>query len=286
MKVFDGILRKMHADWQSPVQYSLKVNEEKLMLNEFLNKKIHLQFMQQIFCIQCERKITRSFQQGYCYPCYQRLLECNLCSIHPERCRCEEGHCKADDWAHAHCVQKHVIYLANSSGLKVGITRHSQIPTRWIDQGATQALVIMEVQNRLQAGLVEVALKNFVADKTNWRKMLTEEQPLIDLNAVAKNLLQEAQPSLQPIIDRFGNNEINFVQSESIVIDYPVPVYPKKIVSLDLDKQNDIVGTLMGIKGQYLIFDHGVINLRKYGGYQVALHLGVEHVHTATADLV
>src|SRR5262249_50330643 len=154
--IISGYLGKMLTTLQQPVAYYFHSSHNSFLLNEFLGRQISLQFTGQIQCIQCQRKIKKSFQQDYCYPCLQKLYECNLCLIHPEKCRYPEGQCSVHDWFHAHCGQPHVIYLANSSGLKVGITRSQNIPGRWIDQGATQGLKIAEVQNRYQAGCLEV----------------------------------------------------------------------------------------------------------------------------------
>jgi hypothetical protein len=54
---------------------------------------------------------------------------------------------------------------------------------------------------------------------------------------------------------------------------FPVQEYPTKVVSFNLDKNPVAQGTLMGIKGQYLILDSGVINLRKYGSYLVSVEV-------------
>src|ERR1700722_1856418 len=144
----------MTTEWHTPVSYYLSLAEEQIPLNQFIGKKIQLNYLGKIYCIQCGRETKKSFQQGFCFPCYRRLLECNLCIIHPEKCRYYEGKCDPNDWAHAQCGQKQIVYLANSSGVKVGITRATQIPTRWIDQGATQGLPIFSVANRYQAGLI------------------------------------------------------------------------------------------------------------------------------------
>jgi len=196
--------------------------------------------------------------------------------IHPERCLHGEGNCKPDDWVHASCLVPHVVYLANSSGLKVGITRQSQMPTRWIDQGAIQALPILSTQNRFQAGVIEVALKKYVADKTNWRTMLSQMNPKMDLLAEKARLFQVASEGLERVQTTFAQSDIQ-VLTDSAVHEflYPVIEYPQKIRVLNLENSaSGIGGHLMGIKGQYLIFDEGVINIRKYGGYEVKLGEG------------
>lgn len=262
------ILRKMKTTFEHPIRYHLRIGETEILLNDFLGKPLKLNFLGRIFCIQCARKISKTFQQGFCYPCYQRLLECNLCILHPERCLVETGSCSTIDWAHLQCHQTHVVYLANASGVKVGITRMSHLPTRWLDQGAIQALPIIKVQNRYRAGLVEVALKKFVSDRTNWRVMLKNEVKAMDLLSFRDALFQKTEEVLNKIREEF-KGDVEFLQENPVGITYPVLEYPNKINALSFDKTSALGGILLGIKGQYLIFDSGVINLRKFGGYEV-----------------
>lgn len=258
-------LCKMSVEHNVPIQYFLK----SLNVNNFLNKPFTLEFTGKIHCIQCDRIIKKSFQQGYCFPCMQKINECNNCMIHPEKCLVETDRCDPADWAHEHCHQKQLVYLANSSGLKVGITQIRNNPTRWIDQGASQALAIFQTSNRYQAGLIEVVLKEYVSDKTNWRTMLLSNVPFIDLIAEKTLLLSQAEKNLSTILKKYADQIIQLDENNIISFEYPVLQYPKKIISLSLDKTPKISGILLGIKGQYLIFDSGVINIRKFGGYQV-----------------
>ncbi len=261
----------MKGTLDSPIQYHLRLGEHEIHLNPLLGKPIRLSFTGQMHCIQCGRKINKTFQQGYCFPCLRRLQECDLCVIYPERCHVEEGTCPQDDWAHAQCYQEHIIYLANTSGLKVGITRHTQVPTRWIDQGARQALPIFQAANRYQSGLIEVALKQYVSDRTNWRVMLKQEANLIDLYKERDRLLAQAHNEIESVISGFKPGDICPIDpSEIVELSYPITQYPEKITSLSFDKTPDISGVLLGIKGQYLILDAGVINIRKFGGYEVS----------------
>lgn len=266
-----GHLQKMMTVYDTPVRYQLHLDETIVELNPLLQQTLSLTFLGEIACIHCGRVTKTSFQQGYCYPCFRELQQCNLCLIHPERCQVETGTCPSDHWAHAQCHAEHIVYLANSSGLKVGITRHIKEPTRWIDQGASQALPIYRTANRYLAGLVEVCLKQYVADRTQWRTMLKQAVSPIDLVAAKSDLLKQAQTELTTLIQNKPSGAIESVNSASVLqIEYPVAVYPKKIVSLSFDKTPTIQGTLLGIKGQYLIFDRGVLNIRKFGGYQVS----------------
>lgn len=271
MKTKTGNLRKMKTTLASPVEYQMVLGDALVPLSNFLEKKIRLSFTGKIHCIQCGRKTSKSFQQGFCYPCMQRLNECGNCAIFPERCLVEQGTCLEDDWAHAHCHSRQIIYLANSSGLKVGITRDSHVPSRWIDQGAIQAIPIFEASNRYRSGLMEVALKAFVSDRTNWRAMLKNAVDSLDMLAERDRLLQEADKMLSQVLGESGEAITPITDAEPISIEYPVIEYPQKITSLSLDKQPDVEGVLMGIKGQYLILDSGVFNVRKFGGYEVGL---------------
>jgi hypothetical protein len=165
----------------------------------------------------------------------------------------------------------HYVYLANSSGLKVGITRHTQLPTRWIDQGACQALPIFKVATRLQSGLVETALAEFISDKTNWRAMLKGEPEPIDLKSRAEELIPEISMRLSQLRLKYGSDAIEELNEDVQDIHFPVREYLTKISSFNFDKSPLISGVLLGIKGQYLIFDSGVINMRKFSAYQISI---------------
>ncbi len=267
--MIQGYLHKMLVSHETPIQYELTLDNHKIILNNFLNKKISLEFLNEIHCIQCDRKTKQSFQQGYCFPCMQKINDCNNCLIHPEKCLVETGNCDPAHWAHQQCHQEHVVYLANSSGLKVGITRTKNMPSRWIDQGAAQALPIFKTHNRYQAGLIEVALKQYVADKTNWRVMLRESVAPVDLLAEKKLLLSQAEKNLALILKKYSD-EITLLDEKNVLtFQYPVLEYPAKINALSFDKTPKIEGVLLGIKGQYLMLNTGVLNVRKFGGYHV-----------------
>tara|TARA_B110000444_G_scaffold260565_1_gene308068 strand:- start:230 stop:1057 length:828 start_codon:yes stop_codon:yes gene_type:complete len=268
-----GTLRKMSTRLSQPVEYQLRLGEEEIPLNPLLEKKISLQYSGLINCVNCGRKTNKSFNSGYCYLCFQKLAECDSCIIHPEKCHFDQGTCRDPAWGERFCLQDHIVYLANSSGLKVGITRGTQVPTRWIDQGATQALAIIRVRSRLQSGEVEVMFKQFVADKTNWRDMLKGEATPLDMHAEAERLIEKCQSDLKELEDKFGFFAISVLNGVDVVsIDYPVVSYPEKVTSLNFDKTPIVEGKLLGIKGQYLILDSGVINMRRFAGYEVALH--------------
>ena len=267
-----GIVRKMRSRLGQPVSYSARLGDNEIALNPLIEQQLKLIFSGGIYCIHCNRKTNKSFNQGYCYPCFQKLAQCDSCIIHPERCHLEQGTCREPAWGEKYCMQDHIVYLANSSGLKVGITRATQVPTRWIDQGATQALAIIRVRSRLQSGTLEMAFKQHVADKTNWRDMLKGKAAELDMTDERDRLLVACEEDIKELTARFGFFAISVLKGiDAVSIGYPVQAYPEKITSLNFDKEPVVSGTLKGIKGQYLIFDSGVINLRRFSGYEVEL---------------
>lgn len=265
-----GTLRKMLSRLENPVHYSFRLGDSVIPVNPLLGQKLVMRFNGQINCVHCGRNTKSSFNQGYCYPCFQRLAQCDSCIIHPEKCHFDQGTCREPEWGEEFCMQDHIVYLANSSGIKVGITRATQIPTRWIDQGAIQALAIMRVRTRLQSGTMEVLFKQHVADKTNWRIMLKSTSEQIDLLAEKDKLLNACKSEIEEMTEKFGFFAISILTGiEAVNITYPVVTVPEKVTSLNFDKQAEIEGVLQGIKGQYLLFDTGVINLRRFSGYNI-----------------
>ena len=270
--IASGTLRKMHARLESPVRYAMSLGEEQVELNSYLEQPIQLLYTGLIHCVNCGRKTAKSFNQGYCFPCFQKLAQCDSCIIHPEKCHFDQGTCREPAWGERYCMQDHIIYLANSSGLKVGITRATQVPTRWIDQGATQALAIIRVRSRLQSGTLEVMFKQHAADKTNWRDMLKGDAAELDMHSEAARLLQLCANEIKELEEKFGFFAISILNGvDTVSIQYPVVTYPEKIASLSFDKTPIVEGVLLGIKGQYLIFDSGVINMRRFSGYEIQL---------------
>jgi hypothetical protein len=267
-----GAVRKMKTQLEDPVRYTMLLGEHEVPLNDYLGRQLQLDFAGLINCIHCDRKTNKSFSQGYCYPCFKRLAQCDTCIVSPEKCHYAAGTCREPEWGEQHCMTDHFVYLANTSGLKVGITRGSQIPTRWMDQGATQAMPIFRVATRLDSGLVETLFKNHVADKTNWQAMLKGSAEPRDLSKARADLMADCAAALDALQKERGIQSITELSDEAVVqINYPVLEYPIKVKSFNLDKTPSIGGTLTGIKGQYLIFDTGVINMRKYGGYHLSL---------------
>jgi hypothetical protein len=270
-----GHLQKLttHIDSvpNAQVQYTLVLGDQKLHLNPLIGQTIRLEHLGQINCSHCGRKTKKSYSQGHCFVCMQKLPQCDLCIMSPERCHFDAGTCRDEAWGQAFCMQPHIVYLANSSGLKVGITRVNQMPTRWLDQGASQAMPIMQVATRKLSGQVETILKQYVADKTNWRKLLQSDAQHIDMTQAADALLNESEADLDVLLSELSHQDYQWLDTPAISMRYPVLEYPSKIKSHNLDKEPVLEGKLMGIKGQYLIFDTAVINIRKYTSYLVQL---------------
>lgn len=270
----EGQLNKMRIApvVDGDVRYFLEFCDDSVCMNELLGKNIQLHWAGKIHCSHCGRATKKSFSQGYCYPCFTKLAQCDSCMMSPEKCHFAQGTCREPEWAEQVCFSDHIVYLANSSGLKVGITRHTQVPTRWLDQGAAQALPIARVKNRRLSGLVEDLLRQQVADKTNWRALLKSDAVALDLETERDRLFDLFADELADIEQREGPGSIELLSnSERVEFRYPVSEYPSKISSHNFDKNPDVQGTLKGLKGQYLILDTGVINLRKFTSYQVSL---------------
>lgn len=259
----EGNLLKMEAENNLPVQYRLPIGSAKIGMNDFLGKPLKLEFTGQINCISCGKITKTSYSQGFCYNCVQTSPEASESIIRPELSKAEFGISRDMEWAQRHDLVEHVVYLAASPQLKVGVTLVRHLPTRWIDQGAGEALVIARTPNRHIAGVIEVWLKQFFADKTNWREMLQNKNVEIDLYQERRKAIGLLTPELKKYS----------VDNENILkIEYPVSMYPEKINNLSFDKSPIITGILTGIKGQYLIFDgYSVVNIRKHNGYYVKM---------------
>ena len=246
------------------VSYLLPIGADSIGMNMLVNKKIQVTFLGEIHCMHCGSLTKKSFGQGYCYPCFISIPETDACILRPELCQAHLGISRDMEWAKSNCLQEHCVYLAVSSGLKVGVTRATQVPTRWIDQGAWKAIVLARTPNRYLAGRVEVALKKNLADKTNWRDMLRDKQDrTIDL-------LKEKNRATGMIPDDLL--KYHTAEDDIWEFHYPVDVFPEKVKSVSFDKEPKHSGVLKGIKGQYLIFEDGVVlNVRKHNGYLIEL---------------
>jgi hypothetical protein len=259
---YEGVLTKMKTELQKEVEYYLVFESDFLHVNQILDKRISINFLR-YQCMNCglEKKV---FAQGFCYACYSSIPQAGDWIMKPEL---STAHLDEEDrdleYEKQAQLKPHIVYLANSSNVKVGVTRKTQIPTRWIDQGAHEAIEIVEVPNRYLAGITEVALKAHVADKTNWRKMLTNDIKDLDLAEEREKLKQYIpEEAMQYFLADNKETEIHF----------PVLQYPKKVKTLNLTKSPFYEGVLKGIKGQYWLFEDGtVFNVRSHEGFVVEL---------------
>ena len=255
----------MRTEHSSPVKYFLKLGEEEVLMNSLINQEINVRFTGIINCVACGRKIKKAFGQGFCYPCFMNSPLNSECIIRPELCKAHEGLGRDPEWEEKNHNQPHIVYIALTSGIKVGVTRTDQIPTRWIDQGAWKAIKFALTSYRQIAGLIEHHLKNHLSDKTNWQKMLKNDMDhSVDLTMDKMRISELLLPEYKEY----------FLQEDTEIytFEYPVSAYPDKIKSINLDKEPSFDGQLNGIRGQYLIMsDNRVINLRKYSGYEIIL---------------
>jgi hypothetical protein len=262
---YQGVLTKMQTEFGNPIQYYLVFENSFLNLNQVLNKEITIQ-LEGYQCLNCGKKKS-IYRQGFCYDCFYSSPAVGDWIMKPELSTAHLGIADRDlDYEAKVQLQPHIVYLALSSEVKVGVTRKTQVPTRWIDQGAEKAIAIVEVPNRYLAGITEVALKNHFSDKTNWRKMLTND-------IASADLIQE-KLKVQRLLPEEVHEYFYSEKNDLYEMHYPVLEYPKKINSLSLEKTPHFKGVLIGIKGQYLLFDNGtVFNIRSSEGSVVAIDL-------------
>lgn len=263
--MFSGDIRELHQSLADPVEYLFGLSTLSIPANEWIGHSITIHSVGEKRCISCGRMVNKLFQNGYCFPCVRSLAECDLCIVKPHQCHFHLGTCRDESFAMKNCMIPHYVYLAWSSGFKVGLTRKGRQLKRWMDQGATQAMVIAEVPTRKVAGELEMEVAKHMMDKTDWRKMLREdESPLRSIKEVRHDVIQRLDDSfLQYIVPEVGEPvHINYPRQSSFVVN---------LKSANLDKGDEFSGTLRGIKGQYLLFDEGVFNVRKHAGYRVEI---------------
>ena len=261
---YQGVLQKMQTEFLSPIQYYLVFEDSFLNVNQLIGKEIEISF-QGYQCLNCGKQ-KKIFRQGYCYECFMSSASVGEWIIRPEL---STAHLDIEDrdlvYEKRVQLQPHIVYLALSSDVKVGVTRKTQVPTRWIDQGAIEAIAIVEVPNRYLAGITEVALKDHFADKTSWQKMLKNNVPDVDLVSERNNVLQWLPEEIKPYFTK---------EQELYKIDFPIATYPTKINSLNLEKTPSFTGKVNGIKGQYLLFEDGtVFNIRSNEGIVVKIDI-------------
>lgn len=263
---YQGNLIKMSSQLDgSNVSYFLRLDENEIDMAQLLGKSVTLTYQNKINCIKCGKETKKSFGQGFCYPCFTSAPEASDCVLRPDRCKAHLGISRDMTWSEDHCLKPHIVYLAVSGGLKVGVTRLSQVPTRWIDQGAEKAVRLCQAPNRHIAGVIEKFLMTQFGDKTNWKKMVTNEE-FSGIDLLAEK--QKAIESLPSELQRYALKEDDKVYDFS----YPVNQWPVDPAQHNLDKDAVIQGELQGIRGQYLFFEgEKVLNVRRFSGYKIQL---------------
>ncbi len=263
MQQYSGNLKKMKTNNSNIVEYTLQLGDDNIVMNDYIGKYIRIQFDKIINCSACGVVTKKSFGGGFCYSCFTKAPEASECILKPDECKAHLGVSRDMEWSEKHCLTEHVVYLSVTSHVKVGVTRISQVPTRWIDQGASEAIIIAKTPNRHIAGVMEKFLMDFYSDKTSWKKMLSGESNDYDLIKEKEKIFDLLPKELQQY----------FISENNITkIKYPINTYSDKIINNSFDKNNFIEGILTGIKGQYLIFDNkNVLNIRRHTGYKVNL---------------
>jgi hypothetical protein len=276
-EIASGALQPMRvepgADPDRPVRYTLPFADASGTMNDLLGKQLEIRFLDQISCRACSRASRKSYGGGYCYDCFKTLARCDLCMVSPDRCHFAAGTCREPQWAESFCMRPHVVYLANSAGLKVGITRASNLPGRWLDQGATQATEILRTSTREQAGWAERALARYVSDRTDWRALVSRKPQVLDLASEAERLKRQAAIPIQQVFDRFPGGLAWVSDLQIVRFRYPVDRLATP-TRLTLSAGASIGGYLLGIRGQYLLFDSGVFNVARHCSYHVRLGYG------------
>jgi len=261
------ILEKLSTKQEEHVQYFINSKDGPVCLNNYIGETIKIDYLGKIVCTSCSKITKKSFGQGFCYTCFNEAPEASPCIMNPELCEAHLGLGRDVEYEERNHNQPHFVYFAATDKVKIGITRNTQIPTRWIDQGAQSAIILAETPNRYTAGIIEVVLKEAYDDKTNWQNMLKDiRDGSIDL-VEEKWIAQELLPT---------DLAVYFTEDESILsFNYPVTEYPSTLTSMNLDTTPSIQGTLTGIRGQYLYIDgNRVINIRRHTGYEVNIQLG------------
>ncbi|UOF89780.1 DUF2797 domain-containing protein [Fodinisporobacter ferrooxydans] len=270
-----GFLKAMMHLPETPVQYSLLLDDQIIPMNEWIGHHVQFVFHGQRSCIACGRNVKKLYNSGYCYPCFTSLAECDLCIVKPHECHFDQGTCRDESFAMSHCMVPHYVYLAFSNHVKVGLTRKSRYMARWMDQGAIQAIPIAELPTRKMAGELEVSISQHIPDKTDWRKMLKGDFADVDLLETLAHVKTIVPAEFQP-----------YLLSEEQIYEFTYPLLEQidKVKSLSFDKLESLEGRLIGIKGQYLLLDTGVLNIKKHAGYKVEIRFEKIQVEESSAS--
>lgn len=255
-------LLKMRTEYDYPVRYYLQTEAKNdILMNNQIGKRLNIHFQGKIHCINCGAETNKSFHQGYCYQCFTTLPQTDVGILNPEKDMSHKGISRDMEWAKENSLVDHIVYLSVTSNLKVGVTRYTQVPTRWIDQGAISAIKLARTPNRHLAGLIEVSLKAHISDKTNWKEMLVANSHQINLKNEKQRVSQLIPEDLR-----------QYITIDNFITEIEYSNKPKQVnyAQLNLEKEPDFSDILVGIKGQYLMFENGkALNVRRHNGYLV-----------------
>ena len=273
--MLEGSLRKLSFTPERPIRYVLHAGDD-LPLNPWLGQGLRITWLGETRCGHCGTPTPKRYGGGYCYRCFKSLARCDLCVVSPTRCHYHLGTCREPEWGDAHCMVPHTVYLANSSGVKVGLTRGATGVPRWIDQGATQGLSIARAETRRAAGALEALLAERLPDKTDWRALVTGRARPADLAAVADGLPGRVRDRMARLSGVRWLDE-----RETVEFEYPIERYSRRAARLSLSAGGDriVEGRLRGVIGQYLLFDHGAFHVAGHSGCTVRVEtLGEQFV--------
>ncbi len=264
MAHISGYLRPLRHSIDAEVEYVLATDSDEIPLRQLLNQAVTIRHNGQKACIACGRKVNKLFQNGYCFPCVRTLAECDLCIVKPHECHFHLGTCRDESFAKVHCMIPHYVYLALSSGVKVGLTRKGRQLTRWVDQGAVSSILLAELPTRKQAGELEMEIAKHLPDKTNWRRMLKGDIDNVDLLAVRSEVISRLPSEWHQFLLPEPDGQHHF--------HYPIAAdFEPNLTSLTLDKTPEFNGTVRGAKAQYVLLDTGVFHVKKHAGYYVEM---------------
>lgn len=262
---FEGPLRKMSTVYGKNIRYSLRIGEDLLFMNQLLGRQIRMHFKGNHTCF-CGQLVPEVYRQNFCRECFFTKPEASPTIMKPELSKAHLGIEERDlEFEKRLQLQPHYVYLAKTDRIKVGVTRCTQMPYRWMDQGAKSAAILLEVPNRYLAGEAEVALKDHFVDKTSWQAMLKDIPTDEDLMEALDRAAEVLPESLKSYLYQ-NPNEWHF--------SYPIQHQIDKVKSISFKNEGDLLeGELWGIRGQYLITSSGVFNVRSHSGHMVELEV-------------
>ncbi|MCY0877090.1 MAG: DUF2797 domain-containing protein [Firmicutes bacterium] len=261
-----GFMRELDHSAANPVQYTIRLGDDEAAVNEWIGHTVTVTFLNEKRCIVCNRKVNKLYQGGYCFPCVTSLAQTDLCIVKPHECHFHLGTCRDATFGETHCMIPHYVYLSVSSQAKVGLTRKGRQLRRWVDQGATSAVLLAQVPTRKDAGELEMEIARTMPDKTDWRKLVQGVSAKVDLMEMAETVREALSERWHP----FWLSE-----RELHTFEYPVLAdRTPKAKSFSLDKTPVVSGVLIGVRGQYLLFDDGVLQMRKHAGLLCEVKVG------------